>query len=95
MTIQFVTEYLDNKIAENESYIECSVYDLRVKQNLTKNDVDIFLQYAKTRLENLNYQVYFTGAKFSYKGERKIVESNDYMVAIKVRGDAGDGEQIL
>ena len=92
MTIQFVTEYLDNKIAENENYIECSVYDLRVKQNLTKNDVDIFLQYAKTRLENLNYQVYFTGAKYSYKGERKIVESNDYMIAIKVRGDAENGE---
>lgn len=92
MTIQFVTEYLDNKIVENENYIECSVYDLRVKQNLTKKDVDIFLQYAKTRLENLNYQVYFTGAKFSYKGERKIVESNNYMVAIKVRGDAENGE---
>ncbi len=92
MTIQFVTEYLDNKIAENENYIECSVYDLRVKQNLTKKDVDIFLQYAKTRLENLNYQVYFTGAKYSYKGERKIVESNNYMVAIKVRGDAENGE---
>lgn len=92
MTIQFVTEYLDNKIAKNENYIECSVYDLRVKQNLTKKDVDIFLQYAKTRLENLNYQVYFTGAKFSYKGERKIVESNNYMVAIKVRGDAENGE---
>ena len=92
MTIQFVTESLDNKIVENENYIECSVYDLRVKQNLTKKDVDIFLQYAKTRLENLNYQVYFTGAKFSYKGERKIVESNNYMVAIKVRGDAENGE---
>lgn len=92
MTIQFVTEYLDNKIAENENYIECSVYDLRVNQNLTKNDVDVFLGYAKTRLENLNYQVYFTGAKYSYKGERKIVESNDYMIAIKVRGDAENGE---
>ncbi len=92
MTIQFVTDYLDNKIAENENCIECSVYDLRVKQNLTKKDVDIFLEYAKTRLENLNYQVCFTGAKFSYKGERKIVEINNYMVAIKVRGDAENGE---
>lgn len=64
MTIQFVTEYLDNKIAENENYIVCSVYDLRVKHNLAEKDVDIFLQYAKTRLENLNYQVYFTGAKY-------------------------------
>lgn len=92
MTIQFITEYLDNKIAENENYIECSVYDLRVKHNLAEKDVDIFLQYAKTGLENLNYQVYFTGAKFSYKGERKIVESNNYMVAIKVRGEAENGE---
>lgn len=42
MTIQFITEYLDNKIAENENYIECSVYDLRVKHNLAEKDVDIF-----------------------------------------------------
>lgn len=34
MIIQFITEYLDNKIAENENYIECSVYDLRAKHNL-------------------------------------------------------------
>lgn len=34
MIIQFITEYLDNKIAKNENYIECSVYDLRAKHNL-------------------------------------------------------------
>ena len=92
MTIQFVTEYLDNKIEENENYIECSVYDLRVKQNLSEQDVDIFLQYAKTRLENSDYQVYFTGAKYSYKGKQRIVKSNNYMVAIKVRGDVENEE---
>ena len=37
MTIQFITEYLDNKIAENENYI-VQVYN-RLKQNLT-NTID-------------------------------------------------------
>ena len=34
-------------------------------------------------MENLGYKVYFTGAKYNYKGEEKVVESNEYLVAIK------------
>ena len=66
MTLEFVTEYLDNKINKNENYIVCTVYDLRVRNKVLEKEVDDFLKYAKIRLENLNYQVYFTGAKYKY-----------------------------
>lgn len=83
MTIEFVTEYLDRKMEENEDYILCTVYDLRVKNNVLEQEVDDFLKYAKIRLENLNYQVYFTGARFKYDNNIRIVQDNEYMVAIK------------
>lgn len=86
MTTKFVTEYLDKKIEENEDYIVCTFYDLRIKNNLSEEQVQEFLELAKTRLENLQYQVYFTGAKFDYKNNRNIVENNQYMVAIKEKG---------
>lgn len=86
MTTKFVTEYLDKKIEENEDCIVCTFYDLRIKNNLSKEQVQEFLELAKTRLENLHYEVYFTGAKFDYKNTRKIVENNQYMVAIKEKG---------
>lgn len=86
MTTKFVTEYLDRKIEENEDYIVCTFYDLRIKNNLSEEQVQEFLELAKTRLENLHYQVYFTGAKFDYKNTRKIVENNQYMVAIREKG---------
>lgn len=86
MTTKFVTEYLDKKIEETEDYIVCTFYDLRIKNNLSEEQVQEFLELAKTRLENLHYQVYFTGAKFDYKNTRNIVENNQYMVAIKEKG---------
>lgn len=86
MTTKFVTEYLNKKIEENEDYIVCTFYDLRIKNNLSEEQVQEFLELAKIRLENLHYQVYFTGAKINYKNTRKIVENNQYMVAIKEKG---------
>lgn len=83
MTIQFITDYLDRKIEENENYIVCIVYDLRVTNNVLEKEVDNFLAFAKIRLENLNYQVFFTGAKFTYNNIRREVKENEYMVAIK------------
>lgn len=83
MTIQDITEYLDKKIDENEGYIVLYVYEVRVKNGVKENEVDKFLELARTRLINLNYQVYFTNAEYTYKGERRKVQSNEYIVAIK------------
>ena len=87
MTIQDLTDFLDEKINENEDILHITVYELRVKLGLSKEEVDGFLELAKTRLENLNYQVYFTGAKYTYNGVRQEVQSNDYLLALKERGE--------
>lgn len=87
MTTQFITEYLDKKIEENENIIICTFFDLRVVNNVKEDEVDYFFEKAKIRLENMNYQVYFTGAEYIYNNIRKTVADNEYMVAIKEQGD--------
>ena len=83
MTTQFITEYLDNKLKDNENFIVCTFYDLRVKHNFTENQVQQFLTLSKIKLENMNYKVFFTGAKYKYKNEIRIVKDNEYMIAVK------------
>lgn len=59
MTIQFISDYLDRKIDENEEYITISFYELRIKNGLSEKEVDKFLELARVRLLNMNYQVFF------------------------------------
>ena len=81
--MQEITEYLDKKIEKNENLLEVTFYEVRIKLNLNEEQTQEFLKLCKTRLENLGYQVYFTGAKYNYGGKRREVQSNDLMIAVK------------
>jgi len=83
MTTQFVTDYLEEKLKDNENIIKCTFYELRVKLNLSEEETDKLLELAKIKLENLGYQVYFTGAKFVYENANRTVQDNELMIAVK------------
>lgn len=83
MTIQDITNYLDNKISQNKEEIRITFYELRVKYNLSELEIDRFLALCKIRLENMGYKVFFTGAKFTFKNINRIVQPNELMIAIK------------
>lgn len=83
MTMQEITEFLDDKIKKNENEITISFYEIRVKKNLSENETDNFLELCKTRLENLGYQVFFSGAKFVFQNANRMVQPNQLMIAIK------------
>lgn len=83
MTMQEITNYLDNKINSNEDIVIITFYEVRIKFDLSEDETQEFLRLCRTRLENLGYQVYFTGAKYTYQGVSKVVQSNELMVAIK------------
>lgn len=42
MTTQFVEDYIQYKISKNENEIIYTFYELRVKNNLSEEDVDEF-----------------------------------------------------
>ena len=85
MTDSFVINYINSKIAESNdvNYIRYTFYELRVKNNLSENDVDKFLEINKNYFENKGYSVYFTGAKFTYKNANITVQPNELMIAVK------------
>ena len=83
MTMQCVTEYIDKKIEENSEFIRYTFYELRVKNNLSEQDIEEFLDINKDYFENKGYKVYFTGDIYIYNNQTKTVEQNELMVAIK------------
>lgn len=78
-----IEEYLMSKIAQNEKIIRCTFYEIRVKLDISESDETDFLKFARIRLENLGYRVYFTGAKFVYENANRMVQSNELIIAIK------------
>ena len=83
MTLEELDKDINKKIAENEEFVRYTFFELKVKHNLSEDEIDEVLRLARNKFENLGYRVYFTGAKYSYQGKNRIVESNEYLVAIK------------
>jgi len=81
--MQFVTEYIEKKLEENIGFIRYTFYELRVKNNLSEDDIEEFLDINKDYFENKKYKVYFTGDIYTYKGEIKKVEQNELMIIIR------------
>lgn len=74
---------LKEKINKNADYIRYTFYEIRVKYNLSEQDTHRFLTLIRIKLQNENYNVYFTEAKFEYKDAKMEVKDNELMIAIK------------
>lgn len=85
MTDAFVIEYTNNKIKniENKNFVRYTFYELRIKNNLTDDEVDRFLRISREYFENRDYKVYFTNAKYVYKNANMMVQPNELMIAVK------------
>lgn len=83
MTLLEIDEDIHRKISENEKYVRYSYFELRVKHNLSEDDVITFVKLAKNKLENMDYRVYLKGERFIFEDANRIVEENEYLIAIK------------
>ena len=83
MTMQDVDNFLNEKIQENQDYIRITYYEVMVKNNVSKNEEDIFKHLAKTKYENLGYKVYFDGEKYQYNDMNMTVQINELVIAVK------------
>ena len=83
MDTVFTLNYISAKLKENYKFIRYTFYELRVKNNLSEEEVDEFLKINKSYLEDKGYNVYFTGAKFVYENANRTVQDNELMIAIK------------
>lgn len=83
MTLEFIDNYLNSKLAENKEIIKFSFYEVRMKLNLSEEDSIIFLQLIAQKLMNTGYFVYKTGETYTYKGKTQEILDNELLVAIK------------
>ena len=83
MTLEELDKDINHKIEENEDFVRYTYFELKIKHNLSEGEIDEVLRLARNKFENIGYRVYFTGAKYNYNGENRVVESNEYLVAIK------------
>ena len=83
MTKQFITDYINNKIAENENFIRFTFYELRIIHNLSEEDTEEFLKLCMTYLENKDYEVYIGNSRYSYKNANQNVQPNELLIAFK------------
>lgn len=83
MNLKFIEQYINNKILENEEYVRITFYDLRVKNNLTIEEVENFIELERNKFENMGYKVYITDDKYEYKQAKMTVQLNEIMIAIK------------
>ena len=83
MTKQFITDYINNKIAENENFIRFTFYELRIKHNLSEEDTEEFLKLCMTYLENKDYEVYIGNSRYIYNNAKQNVQPNELLIAFK------------
>ena len=83
MKTDYVGRYIEYKLLENEEEIRITFYELRVKENLTEIETEEFLQLCKNKLENMKFNVYFTGETFVYKQCNRMVQPNELLIAVK------------
>ena len=54
MDIKFVGSIIDEKLNENDKFVVFTFYELRIKYNLSEEEIKKFLSLSKNRFENSN-----------------------------------------
>ena len=83
MTLLEIDEDIHRKISENERYVRYSYFELRVKRDLFEDEAQNVIRLVKNKLENMNYKVYLKGERFVFEDANRIVDTNEYLIAIK------------
>lgn len=83
MTDKFIFSFIESKQKENPEFIRYSYYELKIKYNLTNEEIDQVLKVSRDYFENKNYKVYFTNARYEYNGASQNVQPHELLIAFK------------
>lgn len=83
--IALIETTLDEKLKQDENLIRYSFYEVNVKFDdfLSKEYKSRFIYLLKNKFENMKYKVYLQGQIYEYNNEKKIVQDNEVIIAIK------------
>lgn len=83
MILKEFNKYLETKIAQNPKQITFTYYELRVKCDLSEDDMLTSVRIAKQELENQGYKTYEPGASYFVGNQRMTVKENQLLIGIK------------
>ena len=84
MTSKEFTAFLNNKIKQSENFIRITFFEMRIKENLSQEELIEFIDASRNKLQNLNYKVFTeVGDKYWYNGDSYEVKSNELLIAVK------------
>lgn len=83
MTIEELDGYINKKMRREGSYIVFTYYEVRVKMNLSNEELVVATDLIKKKLENNNYTVLFPGDIYFKQGQKVTVKENQLLVAIR------------
>lgn len=83
MNLKFIDDNINDKLVKDENYVRITYYELRVKNNLSEEETEQFLNLAKIKLNNIGYDVFFTKEKYRYNNANMTVQPNELLIATK------------
>lgn len=83
MNLEDISNIIDSKIEENEEKLIFKFYEMKVKLDLSDEELLDVLHLISIRLNNLGYKVYKTDQKYVFKDREYTVQSSELFVAIK------------
>lgn len=81
--ITIIETTLPQKIEENPYFIRYTFYEVIVAHNLPQKAEIIFDSLIRNKLYHLGYIAYFSGTEYEYEGQKRVVEKNELVIAIK------------
>lgn len=81
--IAIIDRLVDEKISSNPNFLRFTFYEARVKNSVTSEEENTFLNLAQIKLNNMGYTVYFENQEFVYNNSNMRVQPNELIIAIK------------
>ena len=81
--MKLIDQLISTKLTEDENYLRFSFYEVRVKGKVEESEENRFLELAKTKLNNMGYNVYLENDEFIYNDANMRVQPNELLIALK------------
>ncbi len=78
-----IDKLVEEKLEIDDKFLRFTFYEVMVKNKVSNQQEDEFLNLAKNKLNNMRYTVYFQEQQFIYNEARMRVQPNELLIAIK------------
>ena len=78
-----IDKLVEEKLEIDDKFLRFTFYEVMVKNKVSNQQEDEFLNLAKNKLNNMRYTVYFQEQQFIYNEARMRVQPNELLIAME------------